>query len=95
MIDKVKIIRPTVAEVDKGIPEVIGTHKCHVRKMGFDYYVDLDVIVDGTMTVSRGHEIAHRVQDAIRDANPLFSKVLIHIEPPRTDAASASPGPSR
>jgi len=75
------------------IPEVIGTHKCHVRKMGFDYYVDLDVIIDGELTVTRGHEIAHDVQNAIRAANPLFSKVLIHVEPPRT-AAAATPSPS-
>ena len=33
-------------------PEVVGTHKCHVRKMGFDYYVDLDVIVD---EIGRAH----------------------------------------
>ena len=79
-----------VRAVAEGIPDVIGTHKCHVRKMGFDYYVDLDVIVDGAMTVSRGHEIAHRVQDAIRDANPLFSKVLIHIEPPRAEPTTPS-----
>jgi divalent metal cation (Fe/Co/Zn/Cd) transporter len=71
-----------VRSVAQSIPEVIGTHKCHVRKMGFDYYVDLDVIVDGSMTVTRGHEIAHEVQNAIRAANPLFSKVLIHVEPP-------------
>lgn len=67
-------------------PDVVGTHKCHVRKMGFDYYVDLDVIVDGAMTVTRGHEIAHDVQAAIRAANPLFSKVLIHVEPAATPA---------
>lgn len=71
-----------VRAVARQLPDVIGTHKCHVRKMGFDYYVDLDVIVDGNMTVTRGHEIAHEVQNAIRAANPLFSKVLIHIEPP-------------
>ena len=71
-------------------PDVVGTHKCHVRKMGFDYYVDLDVIVDGTMTVTRGHEIAHDVQRAIRDANPLYSKVLIHVEP----AATPTPPPT-
>jgi cation diffusion facilitator family transporter len=65
-------------------PDVVGTHKCHVRKMGFDYYVDLDVIVNGEITVTRGHEIAHDVQDAIRAANPLFSKVLIHVEPAAT-----------
>ena len=75
-----------IRTVAQQIPEVIGTHKCHVRKMGFDYYVDLDVIVDGAMTVTRGHEIAHEVQNAIRVANPLFSKVLIHVEPPRQAA---------
>ncbi|MBP8273705.1 MAG: cation transporter [Acidobacteria bacterium] len=73
-----------VREVAQTRPDVIGTHKCHVRKMGFDYYVDLDVIIDGTLTVTRGHEIAHDVQNAIRAANPLFSKVLIHVEPPAT-----------
>ncbi len=73
-----------VRTVAKQISGVIGTHKCHVRKMGFDYYVDLDVIVDGGMTVTRGHDIAHEVQNAVRAANPLFSQVLIHVEPPGT-----------
>lgn len=73
-----------VRDVAQQHPDVIGTHKCHVRKMGFDYYVDLDVIIDGDLTVTRGHDIAHDVQNAIRAANPLFSKVLIHVEPPAT-----------
>ncbi|MCE7989492.1 MAG: cation transporter [Caldilinea sp. CFX5] len=71
-----------VRAIAKRIDGVLGTHKCHVRKMGFDYYVDLDVIVAGHMTVSAAHVVAHQVQDAIRRANPLFTKVLIHIEPP-------------
>lgn len=75
-----------VRTVAEGVDGVLGTHKCHVRKMGFDYYVDLDVIVAGTMTVSAAHAVAHEVQDAIRQANPLFSKVLIHIEPPKLPA---------
>ena len=72
-----------VRTVAEGVAGVLGTHKCYVRKMGFDYYVDLDVLVAGTMTVSAAHAVAHAVQDAIRQANPLFSKVLIHIEPPK------------
>ena len=83
-----------VRSVAKQIPEVIGTHKCHVRKMGFDYYVDLDVIVDGNITVTRGHEIAHDVQNAIRAANPLFSKVLSHVEPPGTPAVDVPTTPA-
>lgn len=72
-----------VRKVAEGVTGVLGTHQCHVRKMGFDYYVDLDVIVAGTMTVSAAHALAHDVQNAIRQANPLFSKVLVHIEPPK------------
>ncbi|MEZ4727341.1 MAG: cation diffusion facilitator family transporter [Caldilineaceae bacterium] len=72
-----------VRTVAEGVAGVLGTHQCHVRKMGFDYYVDLDVIVAGTMTVSAAHALAHEVQDAIRQANPIFSKVLVHIEPPK------------
>lgn len=71
-----------VRAVAKRVEGVLGTHKCHVRKMGFDYYVDLDVIVAGSMTVSAAHVVAHQVQDAIRRSNPLFTKVLIHLEPP-------------
>ena len=72
-----------VRAVAGGVEGVLGTHKCYVRKMGFDYYVDLDVIVTGTMTVSAAHAVAHNVQDAIRQANPLFSQVFIHVEPPK------------
>lgn len=97
------LFRPALAELTDAAPDpkleeevraaarqvvgVLGTHKCHVRKMGFDYYVDLDVIVAGNMTVSAAHVVAHQVQDAIRRANPLFTKVLIHVEPPGTPAS--------
>ncbi|MBM3289149.1 MAG: cation-efflux pump, partial [Candidatus Hydrogenedentes bacterium] len=52
-----------------------------VRKMGFDYFVDMHVIVDGGMTVRNGHDVAHRVKDAARTANPHVRDVLVHIEP--------------
>ena len=60
---------------------VIDIEKCFVRKMGFDYYVDLHVVVDGNLPVRRGHEIAHQVKDAIQLAYPRVADVLVHIEP--------------
>lgn len=72
-----------IKEVAGGVAGVLGLHHCHVRKMGFDYYVDLDVIVDRDMKVHEGHEIAHAVQNAIRLALPRVSKVLVHVEPSR------------
>ena len=55
--------------------------KCFVRKMGYQYFVDMHVEVDPQMTVLRSHEIAHDVKDKIRDTMPAVSDVLVHIEP--------------
>jgi cation diffusion facilitator family transporter len=63
------------------VPGVATLDKCFVRKMGLDYYVDLHVVVDGAISVSDGHEIAHKVKDAIRSSNPRIVDVLVHVEP--------------
>jgi cation diffusion facilitator family transporter len=70
-----------IGPIATGVPGVIEIEKCFVRKMGFDYYVDLHVVVDGNLPVSRGHEIAHHVKDAIRHAYPRVADVLVHVEP--------------
>lgn len=92
-----KQMRPALMELTDQIPDptleaqiravaghvegVLGLDKCHVRKMGFSYYVDLHVIVSGEMSVREGHHIAHRVEDEILTAVPHVSEVLVHIEP--------------
>jgi cation diffusion facilitator family transporter len=63
------------------IPGVDHVEKCHVRKMGYELYVDMHVEVDPQMTVLRSHEIAHAVKDKIRDTMPAVRDVLVHIEP--------------
>jgi divalent metal cation (Fe/Co/Zn/Cd) transporter len=60
---------------------VAGLEKSYVRKMGFDYYLDLHVLVNGELTVREGHEIAHLVKDAVRQDNPRIVEVMVHIEP--------------
>src|SRR6266480_1557799 len=60
---------------------VIDLDKCFVRKMGVSYYVDLHVLVNGSISVHEGHKLAHRVKDAIRATDPRIADVLVHIEP--------------
>ena len=72
-------IRATAAEVE-GVCEI---DKCYVRKMGFEFYVDIHVRVNGELTVTEGHRIAHAVKDRLRAANPAIRDVLVHIEPAR------------
>jgi cation diffusion facilitator family transporter len=70
-----------VREVADQVPGVVGLEKCFVRKVGFRYYVDLHVIVNGDITVRSGHAISHRVEDRILAGVGHVAKVLVHIEP--------------
>ena len=101
LINGYSILRPALGEMldrtpDSGIetevrrlagsvPGVQGTHKCFVRKLGLDFFVDLDLQVDGEMTVRDSHDLAHAVQNVIRSELPLITKVLIHVEPMKSE----------
>ncbi len=82
-------IEEGVREAASQVEGVFELETCVVRKMGFDYYVDLHVEVDPNIPVHEGHEIAHRVKDAVRENDPRIRDVLIHIEP-----AGGVPDPS-
>ncbi len=60
---------------------VMALDKCFIRKLGFDYYVDLHAVVDGTLTVEEGHRISHSVKETIMSSNPRIANVLVHVEP--------------
>ncbi|ACB74008.1 cation diffusion facilitator family transporter [Opitutus terrae PB90-1] len=72
-----------VRTVALGVPGVRGLDKCRVRRSGLSHLIDIHVVVDETLTVRQGHEIAHAVKDALL-ASPLqVSDVSVHIEPMR------------
>ncbi|CAG5083438.1 cation diffusion facilitator family transporter [Parvicella tangerina] len=63
------------------IKGVLGTEKCRIRKVGSGYFVDLHVIVDGSISVKSGHTIAHEVKGQIFSDLDMVRDVLVHIEP--------------
>lgn len=75
--DIIKQVRAVATTVDG----VIDTEKCYVRKSGVYYYIDLHATVDGNATVKKGHDISHRLKDALQSNLPFVKDVLIHIEP--------------
>ncbi len=60
---------------------VLATEKCYVRKSGMYYHIDLHAVVNGNLSVSEGHEIAHRLKDELMRKVPHLINVLVHIEP--------------
>ena len=74
LVDEIRI-------VSKKVEGVINTEKCHVRKTGIKFHVDLHAIVDSKITVKEGHEIAHRLKDKLKSEIVQLADILIHIEP--------------
>jgi cation diffusion facilitator family transporter len=75
--DLVENIRQESLKVDG----IIGTEKCFIRKAGMKYHVDLHAIVDATISVKEGHDLAHKLKDTLRSKILELGHVLIHIEP--------------
>lgn len=80
-----------IRRVAQSVDQVAGIEKCMVRKMGYQYFVDLHVEVDPEMTVQVGHEIAHRVKDQVMLRMPQVIDVLVHIEPAPVKTPAALP----
>jgi cation diffusion facilitator family transporter len=70
-----------IRDISLEVEGILGTEKCFVRKAGMKYHVDLHAIVDGEISVTAGHELAHNLQDRLKEKIPSLEFVLIHIEP--------------
>lgn len=97
VLNAVKIARPAVGELldeeldpnlnrevialAAGVEKVAHVERCRIRKMGPFKIADLHIWVDKNLTVEEGHRISHEVKDLIQNKHPLFSDVMIHIEP--------------
>ena len=64
------------------VPGVSELDKVRVRKSGLSHLVDIQVRVEGSLSVREGHVIAHAVKDALIASVPhSISDVSVHIEP--------------
>jgi cation diffusion facilitator family transporter len=70
-----------ISAVAASIPGALYIEKCNVRKMGYEFLVDMHVEVDPQMTVLDSHRIGHEVKDKVRAEIPSVRDVLVHIEP--------------
>lgn len=74
-----------IRNISRQEPGVIETEKCHIRKTGMTYHVDLHVVVLGEISVKKGHDIAHSLKNRLLEDLPEIQDILIHIEPEGTE----------
>lgn len=70
-----------IRKIAKEIEGVLEIEKCRIRKSGLHRFIDIHVEVDRNLPVWQGHEIAHRVKDALISSDCGVIDVLVHIEP--------------
>ena len=64
------------------VPGVRALDKVRVRRSGLSNLVDIQIRVEGELTVRAGHDIAHAVKDALIASAPhRISDVSVHVEP--------------
>jgi cation diffusion facilitator family transporter len=51
-----------IRKVSITVEGIIDTEKCHIRKAGMKYHVDLHAMVNAEISVKHGHDLAHKTQ---------------------------------
>ncbi len=73
-----------LSEIEQMVLSVMGVERVAELKAhynGVDLYIDLKILVDYSITVLEGHQIASEVKKKIIDEFPEASEVLIHVDP--------------
>ena len=60
---------------------VIGVDLLNTRLFGNKIYVDIEIAVDGDLTLREGHAIAERVHSTIERNFPKVKHIMVHVNP--------------
>lgn len=61
--------------------EIIKIDDIKTRIFGNRIYIDMEISLDGNLTLISAHEIAHKVHDLIEDKFPKVKHCMIHVNP--------------
>lgn len=70
-----------IAQLARSADGVCSVHRIRTRRLGAGWFVDLHILVDGSMTVRSGHDIATCVQNRLLEDGPDVADVTVHVEP--------------
>ncbi len=68
-------------EVVENTSGVMGIKNIKTRMFGSRIYVDIEILVDGTISVKEGHYIAETVHDKVENSSEDVKHCMVHVEP--------------
>ena len=75
-----------ICECVKSNKEVRGIDSLHTRIFGNKIYVDIEIEVEGSYTLTKAHEIAEEVHESIEDNFPKIKHIMVHVNPAQFNA---------
>lgn len=70
-----------IFEAVERVPGAHNPHRVRSRQIGGLYMIDLDVEVDGNITLNEAHDIAHAVEKSIKETLENVYDIVVHLEP--------------
>lgn len=70
-----------IFEAVEKVPGASNPHRVRSRQLGNLYMIALDIEVDGEITLNQAHEIAHKVENSIKETVENVYDIMIHVEP--------------
>jgi len=71
----------TIHAIASRIEGVRDVHAIRTRRIGAGIFVDLHILVEGSITVRKGHDISERVKYELLEKGPDVLDVVVHLEP--------------
>lgn len=74
-------VKSQISKVCMSVSGVESVHAIRTRKMGPGIFLDLHLLVDGDMTVRKGHDISECVKHKLLNKGPNVLDAVVHLEP--------------
>ncbi len=74
-------LRERARELALGVEGVRGVQRLDVHPLGSDMRMDMEISVDGELSVRKGHAIAHEVGEAVTRGEAGVVEVAVHVNP--------------
>ena len=63
------------------LPGVVEPHDLRTRRLGNHYAIELHILMDGNITLSKAHDKASEVEDLLRQRYGENTHIAVHVEP--------------
>jgi cation diffusion facilitator family transporter len=81
LTDRATMAPEPIEAVVRAVPGVVDCRDVRTRGGADSVYVDLVVHLDGATSLGQAHDVADRIEEALKEAYPRIVDVVVHLEP--------------